>query len=68
MARIAERHDRPMGHVAIAWLLSRPGVASVLLGARTTAKLAENLGAADLALSAGELDELTTVSAPGGSG
>jgi len=57
-----------MGHVAIAWLLSRPGVASVLLGARTTAKLAENLGAADLALSAGELDELTTVSAPGGSG
>ena len=60
---IADDHDRPAGHVAIAWLLSRPGVASVLLGARTTEQLEDNLAARDLDLSAAELDRLTSVSA-----
>ncbi|MGY6499310.1 MAG: aldo/keto reductase [Acidimicrobiales bacterium] len=62
---VARRHDRPMSHVAIAWLLSRPGVASVLLGARTVGQLAETLDAADLRLTGDEVDELTAVSAPG---
>ena len=60
---IAGAHDRPAGHVAIAWLLSRPGVASVLLGARTLAQLDDNLAAADLVLTDAQLDRLTTLSA-----
>ncbi len=65
VSQIADDHDRPMGQVAIAWLLSRPGVASVLLGARTTTQLEQNLGAVDVHLSPAELDRLTAVSAPG---
>ncbi|MGB5759805.1 MAG: aldo/keto reductase [Acidimicrobiales bacterium] len=65
LAELAEHRGRPMGQIAIAWLLSRPGVASVLLGARTTDQLAENLSAGEVQLSPSELGRLTTVSAPG---
>lgn len=56
---------RPPSHVALAWLLSRPGVASVLLGARTIGQLRDNLAASDLALDQQQLDRLTTASATG---
>ena len=62
---IAADHDASWASVAIAWLLSRPGVSSVLLGARTTAQLADNLTAVDLTLDDDRLDRLTDVSAPG---
>jgi aryl-alcohol dehydrogenase-like predicted oxidoreductase len=65
LAEVAERHDRPMGQIALAWLLSRPGVASILLGARTTTQLAENLDALEVRLSPTEIERLTAVSAPG---
>ena len=63
--RLAARLDRPMSHVAIAWLLARPGVASVLLGARTAEQLEGNLAAADLQLGSDDLAALTEASAPG---
>jgi aryl-alcohol dehydrogenase-like predicted oxidoreductase len=62
---IAERLDRPMAHVALAWLWARPGVASVLLGARTADQLAANLGAADLVLHPTDIEALTQASAIG---
>ena len=62
---IAERLGRPPAHVALAWLRSRPGVASVLLGARSLAQLEDNLGAADLALDDAAVATLDAVSAPG---
>ncbi|MEM8851687.1 MAG: aldo/keto reductase [Pseudomonadota bacterium] len=62
---VAERYGRPMAHVALAWLLARPGVASVLLGARTSDQLADNLAAVDLVLEPSDLAALTDVSAPG---
>lgn len=55
---------RPMAQVALAWLLSRPNVASLLLGARTAEQLETNLGAADLELEADDIKALTRVSAP----
>jgi aryl-alcohol dehydrogenase-like predicted oxidoreductase len=60
---VAAEHGRPTSHVALAWLLSRPGVASVLLGARTVEQLDDNLAAVDLVLDATQLDRLTRVSA-----
>lgn len=65
LAEIAGTHGCPPGQVAIAWLLSRPAVASVLLGARTLDQLAQTLPAAGLALDDDELARLTAVSAPG---
>lgn len=63
--RVADRYDRPSAHVALAWLLSRPGVASVLIGARDAEQLVANLGACDLVLEVADLQALTEVSAPG---
>lgn len=62
---IAERHERPMGQIAIAWLLTRPAVASVLLGARTVDQLHDNLAATTIDLTAQDIDDLTNSSAPG---
>ena len=50
--------------VAIAWLLTRPGIVSVIVGARTDEQLADNLGAADLQLSDDEVARLEEVSRP----
>lgn len=48
--------------VALAWLLSKPVVSSVIFGARTVAQLEENLGAAELELSAEVVARLDAVS------
>jgi aryl-alcohol dehydrogenase-like predicted oxidoreductase len=65
VTRIAAAHDVTAGEVAIAWLLTRPSVTSVLLGARTDDQLRTNLAAADLTLSPAEVASLTAVSDPG---
>jgi aryl-alcohol dehydrogenase-like predicted oxidoreductase len=49
--------------VALAWLLGRPQVSSVIFGARSKAQLSENLAAAELKLPAGAMDALTAASA-----
>jgi aryl-alcohol dehydrogenase-like predicted oxidoreductase len=50
--------------VALAWLLQRPTICSVILGGRTTAQFEANLKAADLKLSADEIARLDKVSEP----
>ena len=52
-----------IAQVALAWLLTRPAVASVVIGARTPEQLDENLGATELTLSAEDLARLESVSA-----
>jgi aryl-alcohol dehydrogenase-like predicted oxidoreductase len=59
---IASEHAVSPAAVAIAWLLHRPEVTSVILGARDAKQLADNLAAAELALSAAELSRLDEVS------
>ena len=62
---VAEARGASMPQVALAWLLARPAVSSVILGARTTGQLRSNLGAADLVLEAEEVTRLDEVSDPG---
>ncbi|MGY1608400.1 MULTISPECIES: aldo/keto reductase [unclassified Geodermatophilus] len=62
---VAEARGVPMPQVALAWLLARPAVSSVILGARTTDQLRGNLGAAGLVLSVEETARLDAVSDPG---
>jgi aryl-alcohol dehydrogenase-like predicted oxidoreductase len=64
LQRIAEARDVLMAQVALAWLVDRPAVTSVILGARTTQQLADNLGAADLHLDADETEALDKASDP----
>ncbi|MGP8222356.1 MAG: aldo/keto reductase [Acidimicrobiales bacterium] len=63
--QIAEARGASMAQVALAWLVDRPAVTSVILGARTLDHLEDNLGAADLHLSATETEQLDTASDPG---
>lgn len=61
---MAASHEASSAQVALAWLAARPGVTSVVLGARTVEQLNDNLGAASLRLSAAELQRLTDLSRP----
>ena len=59
---IAAARSVSPAEVALAWLLTRPAVTTVVIGARTEEQLATNLRAAELTLSAAELERLDDVS------
>jgi aryl-alcohol dehydrogenase-like predicted oxidoreductase len=61
---IAEAHGVSAAQVALAWLLTRPSIATIVIGARTDEQLADNLGAEQLTLNADELSRLEQVSRP----
>jgi aryl-alcohol dehydrogenase-like predicted oxidoreductase len=61
---VAEKRDASMAQVALAWLVDRPTVTSVILGARTVEQLDDNLGAADLHLTPEETARLDDASDP----
>jgi aryl-alcohol dehydrogenase-like predicted oxidoreductase len=61
---VASGHGASPAQVALAWLLGRPAVTSLVIGARTDDQLRDNLGAASLALTADERAALDKVSAP----
>jgi aryl-alcohol dehydrogenase-like predicted oxidoreductase len=62
---VAEGRGVSMAQVALAWLVDRPGVTSVILGARTVEQLEDNLGAAGLHLTSDETAKLDEASDPG---
>jgi aryl-alcohol dehydrogenase-like predicted oxidoreductase len=64
VGEIAEQRGKTYPQVALNWLLTRPTMASVIIGARTPEQLEDNLGATGWRLSDEELDKLNTVSAP----
>jgi aryl-alcohol dehydrogenase-like predicted oxidoreductase len=62
LVEIGEGHGVSAAQVALAWLLGRPGVVSLIVGARTDEQLADNLAAADLKLSDEERARIEEVS------
>jgi aryl-alcohol dehydrogenase-like predicted oxidoreductase len=64
LVAVAEPRGASAAQVALAWLLGRPGVTSLIVGARTDEQLADNLKAADLKLTPEERARLDAVSAP----
>ena len=63
MDGIAEETGKTLPQIAINWLLQRPTVASVLIGARDEAQLKENLGAVGWSLTAEQVRRLDAASA-----
>jgi aryl-alcohol dehydrogenase-like predicted oxidoreductase len=63
MAPIAKADGVSVARVALAWLLQRKGVMSVIIGAKTIQQLDDNIAAAGLTLGAEEIANLDTVSA-----
>jgi aryl-alcohol dehydrogenase-like predicted oxidoreductase len=61
---IAAERGNTMAQVALAWLVDRPRVTSVILGARTLEQLEDNLGAAHLHLTPEEAARLDAASDP----
>lgn len=63
MRAIADKHAVSVSRIALAWLLARPWVTSVIIGVKWLAQLTDNLGATDLVLTTEELAQLDAISA-----
>jgi aryl-alcohol dehydrogenase-like predicted oxidoreductase len=61
---VAAAHNASVAQVAIAWVLSKKAVSSVLIGANKLSQLEDNLAAVDVKLSAEELAKLDEMTAP----
>ncbi|MBO0829536.1 MAG: aldo/keto reductase [Streptosporangiales bacterium] len=64
VVEIADGHGVSPARVSLAYLLAKPGVTTLVVGARRDEQLRDDLGAADLTLSADEIARLDEVSAP----
>jgi aryl-alcohol dehydrogenase-like predicted oxidoreductase len=64
MRKIAAEHDASVAQVALAWVLGRSQISSVLIGASKISQLEDNLAAANLALTAEEIAKLNKATAP----
>jgi aryl-alcohol dehydrogenase-like predicted oxidoreductase len=62
MREIGEKHGVSVARVALAWLLHKPAVMSVIIGAKTLEQLDDNLAAVELMLTPEEMARLDEVS------
>ncbi len=65
LGQVADRHGVSMSRVALAWVLGRAAVSSVILSARRPEHLEDNIEAVSLALSDDEVSLLDSASDPG---
>ena len=63
MGPIAKAHGCSAARVSLAWLLAKPVVTSVIIGAKRIDQLQDNLAAVELTLTQDELGQLDEVSA-----
>jgi aryl-alcohol dehydrogenase-like predicted oxidoreductase len=63
MRPIAKAHGTSVARVALAYVMAKPWVSSVIIGARTDAQLNDNLEAGKLKLESGEIARLDDLSA-----
>ncbi|MDQ5846057.1 MAG: aldo/keto reductase [Acidobacteriota bacterium] len=64
LERVAQDKGTTVAQVALAWLLAQPGVTSIIIGANKMSQLEDNLKAAELELTAAELEVLSATTAP----
>ena len=65
LKQVAGQHDASPARVALAWVLGRPAVSSVIIAARKVDQLEDNIRAVDLRLSDDEVQLLDAASDPG---
>ncbi len=58
LAKFADSRKRPMGQIALAWILSRPSISSVITGATSVQQVKDNLAAGELKLTDTDLKEI----------
>jgi aryl-alcohol dehydrogenase-like predicted oxidoreductase len=64
LKRIGRKHEVSAAQIALAWLLTRPTVTSLIIGARTDSQLTDNLAAVDVRLGDDDIAKLEAVSRP----
>ncbi|CAN5920645.1 aldo/keto reductase [soil metagenome] len=64
LVEVADEHGVSAAQVSLAWLLTRPAITSVIVGARTDEQLTDNLAAVDLALDDEQIARIEQVSRP----
>ena len=62
--RIAKQKGASVAQVALGWLLAQPGVSAIIIGANKLAQLEDNLKASELQLTAEEVEQLSSTTAP----
>jgi aryl-alcohol dehydrogenase-like predicted oxidoreductase len=63
IAPIAKAHNCSAARISLAWLLAKPVVTSIIIGAKRVDQLEDNIAATDLQLTPDELKQLDAVSA-----
>jgi aryl-alcohol dehydrogenase-like predicted oxidoreductase len=63
LQRVGQARDASVARTALAWMLHKPFITSVIVGARTPAQLSDNIAAAQVKLTADEMKALDDVSA-----
>ncbi|WP_017316615.1 aldo/keto reductase [Mastigocladopsis repens] len=64
LKEIGQNHGASPAQVAIAWILTKSFISSVIIGANKMTHLEDNLGAAELKLSCHEVEQLDNLTAP----
>ena len=63
LEEVATESGRPVPQIALNWLLQRPGIATILIGARNAPQLEQNLATAGWALAPAQVQRLDAASA-----
>jgi aryl-alcohol dehydrogenase-like predicted oxidoreductase len=63
MAEVGKRHEVSVARVALAWLLHKKAVTSVIIGAKRKEQLLDNIAATQLSLTDDDMQKLDAVSA-----
>jgi aryl-alcohol dehydrogenase-like predicted oxidoreductase len=66
LAALADEHGVSLASLSLAWTLQRPGVSSLVLGARDCAQFGEQLAALEVKLATDTLDEIDRIVPRGG--
>jgi aryl-alcohol dehydrogenase-like predicted oxidoreductase len=64
LERIGNNYDKTIAQTALNWLLCRPAISSVIIGARNAHQLTDNAGASGWQLSADDILYLDNLSKP----
>jgi aryl-alcohol dehydrogenase-like predicted oxidoreductase len=62
MIKIGKSHNVSAARIALAWMLQKPGVTSIIIGAKRKEQLLDNIAATELSLSEKEMQELDKIS------
>jgi aryl-alcohol dehydrogenase-like predicted oxidoreductase len=62
MRPLAQQHQVSVAQIALAWILNKPFVSSVIIGAKSMDQLRDNIAASRLQLTADEIKVLDEVS------